>query len=219
MHLPNTANQPGQHRKYDASGTTTAGQSILVLPEQVSRSMLLIQNISDTDMYLEIGPARATAALTSGAVSSVTITNGGFNYTLPPIVEFLGGATGVSSTLAVAGQANIHYSPGAPGFPLTAGGLPARPAQGVAVLTGGVVTSISITDGGAGYVAPPLVRMTNAPQDPFGCADAFFGSVTRGIPLFAGGGSYYVNGTVCTTDALAIYCSASSKAFTLKWMP
>jgi hypothetical protein len=36
--------------------------------------------------------------------------------------------------------------------------------------------------------------------------------------LPAGGGSYYVNGTACTTDSLAIACGTAAGAFTVKWM-
>ena len=211
MRLPNTADQAGPHREYGLDGTTTGGASQLVLPVQASRSFLLFMNLSDTDMYLEIGPARATCALTSGVVTSVTITNGGFNYTVPPVVEFLGGVGGVASTYAGAGAANLSIAPGSPGF---AG----HPAQALATLSSGAVNAVNIDDGGSGYTFPPYVLLRNLGMDPFGCADAFYGSAVSGRLVSSGGGSYYVNGTTCPTDSVAVYCSAASKRFTVRWM-
>lgn len=211
MHLPNSQMQAGPHRAYLYTGAAS-GAAQLILPEQVSRSMLLVQNLSDTAMYLEIGSARATAALTSGVVSSCTVTNGGFGFTVPPTIEFVGGLAGSASTFSYAGAADILAAPGSPGAPT------GKSAIAHAVLTGGVVSSIVVDDGGSGYVVPPLVLMHNSRRDPFGCADPFFSSAVSGVYLAAGGGSYYINGTVCPTDSLALYCSVEAKRFTVKWM-
>lgn len=211
MKLIGAADQARRDFTFDASGTITAGgASQLLLPERKSCSFLSIVNISDTTMYLEIGSARASCTISNGAVNSVTVTNGGFGFTYPPGIEFLGGGPNVFFNPLIksnAGAAAIY------GFP-----APSRPARAHAVLGGGVVTSIVIDDGGSGYLIAPFVHMANDPRDPYGCADPFFNSTNSGYPLSPGFGSYYNNGTVCTTDPISVFCASSAKPFTVKWM-
>ena len=78
---------------YRADGSvTTGGTAQLILPRAAPRSSIIIQNTSTSDtLYLEFGCARATATLTNGAVTSITVTNAGFGFTYPPSVHFLGG--------------------------------------------------------------------------------------------------------------------------------
>lgn len=212
MYLLNSKAQTNLDPLYDASGTiTTGGTPQLVRPMVPSCSHFIIQNLSTSNvMYVEFGSARATATITSGAITSITVTNGGFGFTRPPIVRFAGGGNEGNSRFLGLNQ------PGgdSPNSSLTAG----RPAKAHAVLTTGVVTSIVIDDPGAGYAIAPYVFLTNTTLDPYGCASPFFSSTVSGIYLGAAGGAYYVNGTVCPTDPISIYCSASSQPFTFKWM-
>jgi len=40
-----------------------------------------------------------------------------------------------------------------------------------------------------------------------------------GLPILANGGSYYVNGTACGCDRMALYCPTGIGAkYTVKWM-
>ncbi len=184
------------------SSIASGGTAQLVLPEAKSRSYLFIQNLSDTDMYFEFGSARATATLTGGAVSSCSVTNAGFGFTYPPKIEFLGGSYCVPKNTASVGV-------GQPGYP-----APSRPAQASCVLTTGAVSSIQIDDPGAGYIVAPYVLITNSLRDPVGCA-----LPASGVGMYLGGGqSFYRNGTTCPTDAIAVFCAASSKKFLVRWM-
>lgn len=203
MKLVGSSGQIVKHPMFDASGLiTTGGTAQLILPELPQASMCVIQNISDTDMYLEIGSARATATITSGVVTSVTVTNAGFGFTNPPLIRFLGGGDKSSNP--------SYLAAGQPGFE-----SPRNPARAHAVLSGGTVGSIIVDSGGANYVNAPSVFMHNAENDPFGCATP---SATSGILLSAQGGTYYVNGTCQTTDAMAIFCATTGKHFTVKFM-
>ena len=75
-------------------------------------------------------------AIVGGAVSTtVTVTNGGVNYTYPPIVQF---------------QAPPP------------GGVQ---ATGYATLTSGVVSSVTVTNQGAGYASAPIVQFINDPRE------------------------------------------------------
>jgi hypothetical protein len=215
MQLLGAANQQRRDILYDASSTIASGGTAqLVLAESKSRSFLLLQNLSDTIMFVQIGAALAHANLTSGVVTSVTIDNGGQGFTYPPDVQFLGGGPikldgrNVNTTVVSATQ---------PGYD-----APSNVATGVAVLAGfgGVVNSVTITNGGSGYITPPYVLITNPLRDPAGCLTP---SATSGIALAIGnagaaGSQLIFNGTNCPTGPVSIFCSATGKAFTVKWM-
>ena len=75
-------------------------------------------------------------AIVGGAVSTtVTVTNGGVNYTYPPVVQFSTPPTG---------------------------GIQ---ATGYCALTSGVVTSVTVTDQGAGYTSAPTITFVNDPRE------------------------------------------------------
>lgn len=158
MKLVGASGQFVKHPMFDHSGTITTGGTVqLIVAERPRCSMIVVQNISTAPMYLETGSARATCTITGGVVTSVSITNAGFGFTVPPIVEFLGGGDT---------SANPNYlGAGLPGVQ-----APTNVARGVAVLGGGAVSSITIINGGANYAKAPYVLMRNDENDPFGCA-------------------------------------------------
>lgn len=199
--------QRTSNRLFDASGTiTTNNTAQLVLPLSLTRSSLIIENISAVNMFVEFGAARATATLSGGTVSACTVTNAGFGYSRPPSITFLGGN-------------NIQQA--MPTYTLQ--GLPewTSPnnfASAHCVMTGAAgamtISSIVIDNPGSGYAYPPIVLLTNDPLDPYGCAAS---SATSGILLLANGGSYTSNGSVCTTDQVSIFCATSTSAFVCKY--
>lgn len=199
MRLPGTPGQIGKRDNvFRADGAIASGSAPqLVLPEQWQRAMFLFQNLhASASMFLEFGSARAHATLSSGGVSSVTIDNAGFNFTKPPLVEFLGGYGANSAAIG-------SKDPFCP--------APSHPAAGHATLSGGSVASIVIDDPGAGYLTAPYVRITNNPLDFQGCADPSAGGGT-GILLIAGATLTFEN-TVCPTDPVAVFCSTISAPF------
>lgn len=193
---------------YDASGTiTTGGTAQLVLPVHPSRSHFIFQNNSAHAMYVEIGSARATATLTSGVISSIAVTNAGFNFTYPPLVRFAGGGNAGNATFL-----GLNQPGGAgPNEQLKT----AIPATAHCVLTSKTVSSIVVDNGGSGFVIAPYVFIYNSPLDPYGCAVPSSGV---GLQVAAGGGSIYYNGTTCFTDSVSVYGTTTSDPFTCKWM-
>lgn len=217
MYLPNAARQPGLHKAFRADGTLSGSAAQLVLPVAISRAYLAIYNLSTANkMYIEHGPARAAATITSGTVTSVAVTNAGFGYTYPPIVEFVGGYGNYTASSAWTGIGLIGSdSPqGLRVQGLSAGPIHARIAKGQAVLSGGAIASITITDLGAGYINPPEILLTNDPRDPFGCAVP---TATTAIPLSSNGGAYILNGTCCHTDQIALIGTAND-IFVVEYM-
>lgn len=211
MYLLGSHHQTLRTHIYDASGSITSGGTAqLVLPDQMNRSSLLFINNSSSNMFLEIGYARAgLPVLSNGTIASVPMTgtnaNVGFGYSRAPLIVFRGGAflqTGVSYST----QGTIDYN------------APSNPAKAHCVMTGAAgsmtVSSIVVDNPGSGYMYPPVCYLGNDPLDPFGAAVP---SATVGILLVANGGSYVANGTVCSTDPVSIFCAASSAAFTCKY--
>jgi hypothetical protein len=168
-------------------------------------------------MYVEFGSARATATLTGGVVTSCAVTNAGFGFTLAPDIEFFGGGAGGNSTFVGVGLFG-YPSPGSRTVGPTAILNQYRPAKAHCVLTGGIVSSIVVDDGGAGYITAPYVFIRNRELDPKGCADP---SVSSGTGIFLGSSqSLTMNGTFCATDPIAIYGSGTgTQAFTCRWAP
>ena len=215
MKLVGASGQAVPHRLYTMDGAiASATASQLVTPIPLSRSFALFQNLSGAPMYLEFGSARATATISGGQVTAVTITNGGFGFTAPPTIQFDGGA-GYNPTIAVGPS-----GAGMPGYAAPSNApnnLGGRPAKARCVLTSGVVTSIVIDDPGAGYVFAPYVDIHNAYSDRYGAADPFYGSVNSG-QYIGPGGSYYINGTVCDTEQWSVWCGTSTSKYLFRWM-
>jgi len=216
--LVGTRDQQQRDHLFVADSSIVAGNtSQLLLPERKSCSFLVVQNNSSAVLYIEIGGARATVSLTSGALNAFTVTNGGFGYTLPPKVHLLGGGNG-GNNLSPGATLPTWPAPGDPGFAAPRfGSTTARPGKAHAILTTGVVTSIVVEDPGSGYVTPPYVFLENDILDPNGVADPYFGSVNSGISIPVSGGNYWSNGTHCTTDAIAIWGGTTGQAFSCRW--
>lgn len=202
MNLVGSRAQRGTYPLYDASGVITTGNTAqLVLPVRLSTSSLILQNLSSGSLYVDIGAARATATITSGVLTSVAITNAGFGFTRPPLVEFLGGGNdGNSSNL---------------GLNQPTGMSPSNPATGRCVLTGTAVTSIEIDNPGSGYVIAPYCFIYNDPLDPYGVV---IPSSSSGFVMPSGAGPIAWNGTTCPTEAVSIIGATTSQPFLCKWM-
>lgn len=206
----------GQQQKrfplfYADGSITTGGTPQLVLPQHQSRSLLMIQNISAGSLVFEFGSARATATITGGVVTSITVNNAGFNFSKPPVVQLLGGGKAGNASYLGLNQ------PGgaAPDSTLGVG----RVAKAHCVMTGSApnqsVSSIVVDDGGAGYVIAPYVFIFDSDLDPYGCAVP---SATVGFPLTAGAAPLILNGTSCFTDSVSVFGATTAQTFVCRWM-
>ena len=221
MKLVGSANQSVRHFIYDASGTiATGGVAQLLIPDHVARSLLYINNNSTAALVVEIGAARATCTISSGAVSGFSITNSGFGYTKPPLVRFMGGGapqgfTGAGGPLGVSAQVGPNLGflgsaiPAAEGWP-----APPNVATGYASVSGGAVTAITLANPGSGYLYAPYVWLINSDLDPNGVATP---SATVGwtIPV---GANLQFNDTSCPTTAVSIFGATTGQSFTCKYM-
>ena len=201
LKLPGSGEQQARHYLYDASGTiTTGGTAQLLIPQTLSRNYFFFQNNSVGPLWLEFGSARATCTITNGAVTSVSITNSGFNFTKPPVVRFLGGGYGANTAFLGAGQ---------PGYP-----SPSNVATGHAVLSGSTLGSITIDNPGSGYAIAPYVLIFDSDLDPFGCAAPASGT---GILLPSGGPPFILQASFCTTDPVAVWGATTGQQYVCRW--
>lgn len=192
----------GQTTLYNLSGSSsvTNGEQLLVPFHKNGRSYFEFQNTSDTAMRLGIGGATATAALTNGVVTSISVVNGGWNYTYPPLVRLLGGLAQTEGVPQCLGGGLFGQTP-----------VGQSMAVATAVLTGDNVSSITVNSGGSGYTAAPFVYLENDPRDPFGC---FLPSATEGV-LINPGGSRVLENNFIDTSQISLYCGSSGKTFAL----
>ena len=214
MQLPGSRFQVKRDPLYVADGTIIAGLTAqLLLPQLQTRSLLKLQNLSNGPLWIENGSARATCTISGGKVNSITVTNAGFNFTNPPVVQFLGGGNAGNGSYLGLGQPGSE----GPNSKLTAARLAvAHCVLGSASpLPGSLVSSIVIDDPGEGYVTAPFVFLVNSDLDPYGCATP---SATSGMLLSAQSAPYILNGTSCHTDSLAIYGATTGQAFLCRWM-
>ena len=224
MQLTGAGGQVRRDILNDNSGTITATNTPqAVLPEHRGRALLMVENNGSGAIYVEIGAGTATAAISGGVVTSVTVVNPGFGFNVAPIIEFLGGGNETNSTFVGVG-APTFYGPGSSGIGQGANdAVGNRPAKAHAIISGGAISSIVIDDGGAGYAAAPYVLVKNSHNDPIGAADPSYtyGGKTSGSGFYlVQGGSVTFNGTSCPTGPVAVNCpSTSGGGFTCKFMP
>jgi hypothetical protein len=174
---------------YRADGYLAAGGTPqLILPRAAPRSSILIQNTSASDaITIEFGCARATATISGGKVTAITVTNPGFGFTYAPNVHFLGGGNPLNGRDLGVGYPNQD--------------APSNYAAAHCVLTNGAISSIVIDNPGSGYTSAPYVQLLNDPNDDYGCAVP---SSTSGYRL-APGQTLYQAFNVVTTDSVAVF--------------
>jgi hypothetical protein len=191
MILPGARNQVFLDEVLDFSGTVTnGGTAQALLPQQPGRSYFFFENTSSANLSLAIGPPRATATLTSGVVTAISIPDGGMSFTAPPQVVFLGGL--------VAGDFR---------------NAPQNPAVAQAQLTSGAVSGTTISSGGSGYLVAPIVMLLN----PLPLLGGGTGtpSATAGI-IIVPNGSFVMESSFCTAGAVSVFGGTTGQAFVCK---
>ena len=171
------------------TGTIASGGTAqLLLPQQPRRLSLEICNNSSGALSIGIGPATATATVSSGGVASIAVNNAGIGYTLAPKVIILGGLV----------LGDLSQSP-------------AHPATATATLTGSSINTITMDDVGAGYIVAPTIYLMNPLPQLGGGAFAPSGTVGTQIATLQ---TYTASGLLIPASAVAIWGASTSQAFT-----
>jgi len=160
--------------------------------------------------------AEATASVDpkTGAISGITVTSPGAGYAVPPTVEIT--TAGVTPTTVAKATARIAtgvitsidvnetgYGFSAPAVTLT-GGNPTAGSEARA-LASGTVDNLTLTDGGTGYQAQPLVNISKPDladgEQATGNATMNANGVVIGVEIANPGAGYTSAPTVTITDA------------------
>ncbi|NIF07176.1 hypothetical protein F3J23_17265 [Chryseobacterium sp. Tr-659] len=131
-------------------------------------------------------PATATATVSGGAVTGITITNGGSGYTTAPTVNFYGGGSVVN------------------------GGNKAR---ATATVSNGVITGITLNNGGSGYNTAPTVAISGGNKGMLfpNLNIVSLSNTTSPVPSPANGLIGFNGGTNSNNKALHFFNSTSSQ--------
>jgi len=150
--------------------------------------------------------ATATATVSGGPLTALTVTNGGSGYSVAPAVVLSGGGgTGATATATISGGVVT-------GFTVASGGsnYTSAPTVRLAIGTGatatatvvsGAVTALTVTSGGSNYTTAPIVAVSGG-TGASATATLVNGSVT-GFTL-TNGGSGYAPTVTSETGALAV---------------
>jgi phage tail sheath protein FI len=167
----------------------------------------------DTSIQEEGGATpRATAVLSGGGITGITLSNNGSGYTSAPNVSIIAAegdqGTGATATAILSGGpvTAISLSSGgtnyvSPVVNITGGGGTGAVAH--ATVVAGVITGIVIDAGGTGYTSNPSVTIT----DSGGGSGAAIQNVTRGpstvasITVTNAGGGYRATPTITLSGA------------------
>ncbi|MET3038115.1 hypothetical protein ABXT08_18660 [Chryseobacterium sp. NRRL B-14859] len=131
-------------------------------------------------------PATATASISGGAVTGITISNGGSGYTTVPTVNFYGGGAIIN------------------------GGSKAR---ATATISNGSVTGITINNGGSGYTTAPTITVSGGNKGLLfpNLNIANLGSTTSPVASPANGLIAFNGGTNSNNKALHVFNSTTNQ--------
>ena len=153
-------------------------------------------------------------SVNTGGIASVSVEDGGANYSAPTISFIGGGGAGATATATISGGVSavtvINGGAGyvtAPGVTLSGGG--GTGATATASITAGAVTSITITNPGSGYTSAPTVTLGASPGTTATGSASIAGSIT-GITVVGPGSGFSSIPTVTITDPTGTGASATA---------
>ena len=181
---------------------------------------LLSDKVTISAPYNGVPPTTSTSTVSSYAVASVTLSNGGSGYTTAPTVSFSGGAgSGVSAYATVASGIVTSVVVTNFGSGYTVGSAPSvtftptnggTGATGTAVLSysTGINTAVTVSNGGTGFYTTPTV-VVSAPNIGATATTTLANTgVVGGFTVVTGGAGYihapYVSISAPPTQATAI---------------
>jgi hypothetical protein len=141
--------------------------------------------------------ASATAVLTGGVVSSITLSPAygtGLNYTSAPTISFTGGGgTGATATCTIGGAITVSFA------------APSAGTQAVATsaITGSSITSVSVSNHGWYYTTAPLVSVTGGAGSGAFITSTIKNGKVISLNIVSAGSGYTSSPTLTLTDAPA----------------
>lgn len=160
----------------------TAGATLDLYGQQGINEIVTLNGAGVSSAGSLVNTSDVPASISGGVVSSISTTAGGTHSTVPNISLTGGGGSGASATATLGVTAasftiaggTTQYST-APTVTISGGG--GAGATATATLTSGVVTSITVTNAGAGFTSAPTIAfsggtITTAGTNPSGTGNA-----------------------------------------------
>jgi hypothetical protein len=135
----------------------------------------------------------------SGVITALSITSFGSGYVTTPTITITSGITGTTSIVAGSGYTNGTY-------PLVISGGGGSGCTGTFTISGGTLTSISITTAGTGYTSAPTLSFPGAGAGTGASATATLGTGASANAVIGSGASASIGG---------IFTNAKRMRFTL----
>ncbi len=180
---PNALGTSGMTFSSNTSGTSIVADATLDLNGQQNLGEIFtIRGTGVSNVGGLINNSATTASIARGVVASVSTTAGGVHSAVPDVTISGGGGSGATAvgtlgvsaaSFAIAGGTTIYSV--APTVTISSGG--GSGATATAVLTSGVVSSITISNAGTGYTSAPSIAfsagtITTAGTNPTGTGNA-----------------------------------------------
>jgi hypothetical protein len=150
----------------------------------------------------------ATAVLSGGGITSISLTSGGSGYITPPTVSIVasagdgGSAATATAVLSGAGLTGITVVSGGSGYNSPSinfsGGGGGSGADAQAVLSGGI-SSITLVNAGSGYTTEPTVTLSGGGGSGATAVATTDGNVITSIAIVSQGSGYTSEPTVVIT--------------------
>ncbi len=180
-------------------------------------------------------PAAATAAISLGVITSITVDEAGFGFTAPAVTITGGNPTpGLEATaVASGGVDNLALSSGGANYAIQptvefslpdaaycaatpAPAVPCAQATGTATMdAGGSVSAVDVVDPGSGYTSAPTVTITDAGQVNTTAASVVASIGIGRIDVSSGGQGYDSVPTVAINDTVGTADKGASATATI----
>ena len=131
--------------------------------------------------------ATITATVTTGAITTLVISSLGTDYINTPTITITSGITGTTTIVAGSGYTNGTYI-----LRISGGG--GSGCTGTFTISGGGLTSISITNAGTGYTSAPTLSFSGAGAGVNASATATLGTGASATAVIGTGASASVSG-------------------------
>jgi hypothetical protein len=135
----------------------------------------------------------------TGFIDTITVTDGGSGYTIPPLVTFTGGGTGGTATAVMSATGGIESV----NMTNRGDGYDTAPTVSFTATTGSGATAVaklaypvrdvSFSNRGSGYTSAPTVSFGGSGTGATGFATVSGGEIT-GVTVTNGGSGYFLNG-------------------------
>lgn len=225
MAHPNALGTGGLNYGSSGSGTSiTSGAVLDLMGQQGINEVITVRGTGISSAGALVNSSPTPASIAAGMVSYINTSAGGTHSTVPDVIVSGGGGSGAtavatlglsSASFTIAGGTTVYST--APTVTISGGG--GSGAAATTVLTGGIVTGITLSNTGTGYTSAPTITfsggtITTAGVNPAGSGNAT-NFVVAGVQVTNPGSGYTSAPSVTFSSGTATVATASLSAIIL----